>query len=389
MAKLFRRERKNGNGVATQVVSENGKQPLISLRDIVKTFSTAAGDFTVLKGIVADFYAGEFVGIIGKSGSGKSTLINMITGIDRPTSGEVSIGDVQVQKLSENRLATWRGRQMGIVFQFFQLLPMLSLVENVMLPMDFCNMYTPRQRKVRALELLRMVEMEEHATKLPTAISGGQQQRVAIARALANDPPILLADEPTGNLDSRTAGVIFKIFEDLARQGKTVIMVTHDSSLAQRVSRTFLIVDGEIANEFVARALPLLTPDQLLKATHHLQPMEFAPGATILQEGEPGDRFYIVTQGRAEVALKRPGGHDVVVMRPGPGEYFGEVELMRGGKNIATIRAIQDAPVEVVTLDRQAFSELLSESDSTRDALSIIADRRAAENVATRQEGTR
>jgi ABC-type lipoprotein export system ATPase subunit len=313
----------------------------------------------------------------------------MITGIDRPTSGEVSIGDVQVQKLSENRLATWRGRQMGIVFQFFQLLPMLSLVENVMLPMDFCNMYTPRQRKVRALELLRMVEMEEHATKLPTAISGGQQQRVAIARALANDPPILLADEPTGNLDSRTAGVIFKIFEDLARQGKTVIMVTHDSSLAQRVSRTFLIVDGEIANEFVARALPLLTPDQLLKATHHLQPMEFAPGATILQEGEPGDRFYIVTQGRAEVALKRPGGHDVVVMRPGPGEYFGEVELMRGGKNIATIRAIQDAPVEVVTLDRQAFSELLSESDSTRDALSIIADRRAAENVATRQEGTR
>jgi ABC-type lipoprotein export system ATPase subunit len=389
MAKLFRRERKNGNGVATQVVSENGKQPLISLRDIVKTFSTAAGDFTVLKGIDADFYAGEFVGIIGKSGSGKSTLINMITGIDRPTSGEVSIGDVQVQKLSENRLATWRGRQMGIVFQFFQLLPMLSLVENVMLPMDFCNMYTPRQRKVRALELLRMVEMEEHATKLPTAISGGQQQRVAIARALANDPPILLADEPTGNLDSRTAGVIFKIFEDLARQGKTVIMVTHDSSLAQRVSRTFLIVDGEIANEFVARALPLLTPDQLLKATHHLQPMEFAPGATILQEGEPGDRFYIVTQGRAEVALKRPGGHDVVVMRPGPGEYFGEVELMRGGKNIATIRAIQDAPVEVVTLDRQAFSELLSESDSTRDALSIIADRRAAENVATRQEGTR
>jgi len=389
MAKLFRRERKNGNGVATQVVSENGKQPLISLRDIVKTFSTAAGDFTVLKGIVADFYAGEFVGIIGKSGSGKSTLINMITGIDRPTSGEVSIGDVQVQKLSENRLATWRGRQMGIVFQFFQLLPMLSLVENVMLPMDFCNMYTPRQRKVRALELLRMVEMEEHATKLPTAISGGQQQRVAIARALANDPPILLADEPTGNLDSRTAGVIFKIFEDLARQGKTVIMVTHDSSLAQRVSRTFLIVDGEIANEFVARALPLLTPDQLLKATHHLQPMEFAPGATILQEGEPGDRFYIVTQGRAEVALKRPGGHDVVVMRPGPGEYFGEVELMRGGKNIATISAIQDAPVEVVTLDRQAFSELLSESDSTRDALSIIADRRAAENVATRQEGTR
>jgi ABC-type lipoprotein export system ATPase subunit len=385
MLGLFGRERKNGNGVAAVSASENGKQPLIRLRDIVKTFSTAAGDFTVLKGIDADFYSGEFVGIIGKSGSGKSTLINMITGIDRPTSGDVIIGDVQVHKLGENRLATWRGRQMGIVFQFFQLLPMLSLVENIMLPMDFCNMYAPRKRKERALELLRMVEMEEHADKLPTAISGGQQQRVAIARALANDPPILLADEPTGNLDSKTAGTIFKMFEDLARQGKTVIMVTHDSSLAQRVSRTFLIVDGEIANEFVARALPMLTSDQLLKATHKLQPMEFAPGATILQEGEPGDRFYIVTKGRAEVALKRPGGTDVVVMRPGPGEYFGEVELMQGGQNIATIRAVQDTPVDVVTLDRQTFTELLSESESTRDALSIMADRRAAENVATRQ----
>ncbi len=363
MAKLFRRERNNGKNEVKEVMADNGKQPLIRLRSIVKTFSTAAGDFTVLKGIDADFFSGEFVGIIGKSGSGKSTLINMITGIDRPSSGDVQIGGVEVNKLSENKLAAWRGRQMGIVFQFFQLLPMLSLVENVMLPMDFCNMYTPRKRKERALELLSMVEMADHANKLPTAISGGQQQRVAIARALANDPPILLADEPTGNLDSKTASVIFKMFEDLARQGKTVIMVTHDSSLAQRVSRTFLIVDGEIANEFVARALPMLTPDQLLKATHSLQPMEFAPGATILQEGAPGDRFYIVTKGRAEVALKRPGSHDVVVMRPGPGEYFGEVELMRGGQNIATIRAIPDAPVEVVTLDRHTFSDLLAESE--------------------------
>ncbi len=383
LTRLFRRERKNGNGMLAG--SGNGSQPLIQLRDIEKTFPTAAGDVTVLKGIDADFYAGEFVGVIGKSGSGKSTLINMITGIDRPTNGEVIIGGAEVHKMSENRLATWRGREMGIVFQFFQLLPMLSLLENIMLPMDFCNMYTPRQRKERAMELLHLVEMDEHALKLPTAISGGQQQRVAIARALANDPPILLADEPTGNLDSKTAGVIFKMFDDLARQGKTVIMVTHDSSLAQRVSRTLLIVDGEIANEFIARALPLLTPQQLLAATHKAEPMEFAPGATILQEGMPGDRFFIVTRGRAEVALKRSGGSDVVVMRPGPGEYFGEVELLKGGQNIATIRAISDAPVEVVTLDREAFMELLSESDATRDALSIIADRRAAENVSTRK----
>jgi ABC-type lipoprotein export system ATPase subunit len=382
MARLFGRGKKDGNNGDIQ--SGNGHGSLIQLRDIVKTFSTAAGDFTVLKDIDVDFYPGEFVGVIGKSGSGKSTLINMITGIDRPTSGEVIIGEKAVHKLSENRLAIWRGRNLGIVFQFFQLLPMLSLLENVMLPMDFCNMYTARQRKERALQLLRMVEMEEHAYKLPTAISGGQQQRVAIARALANDPPILLADEPTGNLDSKTADVIFRMFEDLARQGKTVIMVTHDSSLAQRVTRTMLIVDGEIVNEFVARALPQVSHQQLLAATHKLQPMEFAPGETILKEGEPGDRFYIVTKGRAEVALKRPCGSDVVVMRPGPGEYFGEVELMRGGRNIASIRAMSEVPVELVTLDRESFMNLMSESDTTRDALALIADRRAEENVQAR-----
>jgi ABC-type lipoprotein export system ATPase subunit len=383
MARLFGRGEKNGkNG---DIIPGNGNGSFIQLRDIVKTFSTAAGDFTVLKDIDVDFYPGEFVGVIGKSGSGKSTLINMITGIDRPTSGEVIIEGKAVHKLSENSLAIWRGRNLGIVFQFFQLLPMLSLLENIMLPMDFCNMYPARQRKERALELLRMVEMEEHAYKLPTAISGGQQQRVAIARALANDPPILLADEPTGNLDSKTAEVIFKMFEDLAKQGKTVIMVTHDSSLAQRVSRTLLIVDGEIVNEFVARALPQLSHQQLLDATHKLQPMEFVPGETILKEGEPGDRFYIVTKGRAEVALKRPGGSDVVVMRPGPGEYFGEVELMRGGRNIATIRAMAEAPVELVTLDRESFKVLMSESDATRDTLAHIADRRAAENVEVRR----
>jgi ABC-type lipoprotein export system ATPase subunit len=382
MPKLFRRKQSNGKN--NYPSSNNGNAADIQLRDIVKTFSTAAGDFTVLKSIDAEFNPGEFVGVIGKSGSGKSTLINMITGIDRPTSGEVIIGDTEVHRLSENQLAIWRGRNLGIVFQFFQLLPMLTLLENIMLPMDFCNMYSPRQRKERALELLRMVEMEEHAYKLPTAISGGQQQRVAIARALANDPPILLADEPTGNLDSKTAEIIFKMFEDLARQGKTVIMVTHDSSLAQRVSRTLLIVDGEIVNEFIARALPQLSHQQLLEATHDLQPMVYAPGETILKEGEAGDRFYIVTKGRAEVALKRQGGSDVVVMRPGPGEYFGEVELMRGGHNIATIRAMSETPVELVTLDREAFIRLMSESETTRDALALIAEHRAAENVQVR-----
>ena len=343
------------------------------MRQLVKTFSTAAGDFTVLKDIDASFYPAEFVAVIGKSGSGKSTLLNMITGIDRPSSGEIYAGQAAVHSMSENQLDRWRGRNLGIVFQFFQLLPM-----------DFCNLYSLRQRKERAMQLLRLVDMQDHAHKLPTAISGGQQQRVAIARALANDPPIVLADEPTGNLDSATAAAVFELFEQLVSQGKTILMVTHDSSLAQRASRTMLIVDGEIVNEFVARALPLLTPQQLLKATRMLDPFVFQPGEAILREGEPGDRFYIIIKGRVEIALKRPGSSDVVVMRPGPGEYFGEIELLRGGRNLATARAVSDAPVELVSLDRQEFAELMAESEATRDAMEMIVERRLAENVRTR-----
>ncbi len=364
------------------LIEGDDSQPLVRLQKIVKTYSNAAGDFTVLKGIDAHFYKGEFVGVIGKSGSGKSTLINMITGIDRPTSGEIYVGDTAVHSLTENQMAIWRGRTLGIVFQFFQLLPMLTLVENLMLPMDFCNMYTPAERKERAMQLLERVEMVDHANKLPTAISGGQQQRVAIARAMANDPPILIADEPTGNLDSKTANSIFEMFEELVGQGKTIIMVTHDSSMARRVSRTMLIADGEVVNEYVARALPQLNHQQMLKATHNLTPMKFEPGSTILRQDGHGDDFYIITKGMVEVALKRPGAIDVVVTRLGPGQYFGEVELMRGGKNIATIRPLPGTDVEVIALDRATFTELLSESNPTREALAQIAETRVAENVA-------
>jgi CRP-like cAMP-binding protein len=176
------------------------------------------------------------------------------------------------------------------------------------------------------------------------------------------------------------------MFQEFAGQGKTIVMVTHDSSLAQKVNRTMLIVDGEIVNEFIARAMPLLTQEQMLKATQNATPLNFEPGATILQEGTPGDKFYIVTKGRAEVALKRPGGSDVVVMRPGAGEYFGEIELMREEANIASVRAVADAPVELVALDRDTFMELLNESDVTRDAFKMIVDKRLAENVQTRRE---
>jgi putative ABC transport system ATP-binding protein len=224
---------------------------LIELRQVVKTYESAAGAFTALKGIDLAVNTGEFLAVVGKSGCGKSTLVNMITGIDRPTAGDVVIGGTAVHRLNENQLAMWRGRNVGVIFQFFQLLPTLSIVENVMLPMDFCNVYTPAERKARALRLLNEVEMAEHAHKLPSAISGGQQQRVAIARALATDPPIVVADEPTGNLDSKTAASIFQLFERLVAHGKTILMVTHDPDLAQRVQRAIVMADGEIVEERV------------------------------------------------------------------------------------------------------------------------------------------
>jgi putative ABC transport system ATP-binding protein len=225
----------------------NGNNHLIELQQVTKNYETAAGLFSALKQVDLKVDVGEFVAVVGKSGSGKSTLINMITGIDRPTAGEVLVGDAAVHILNEGQLARWRGRNMGVIFQFFQLLPTLTVLENVMLPMDFCNMYSSRARVERAIHYLEQVEMADHAHKLPSATSGGQQQRVAIARALANDPPILVADEPTGNLDSKTAEAIFHLFLALVSQGKTILMVTHDADLAARAGRTITVTDGELA----------------------------------------------------------------------------------------------------------------------------------------------
>jgi putative ABC transport system ATP-binding protein len=239
-----KQSRKNGNSTY-----QNGNRNLIELRSILKNYKTPAGDFTALRGIDLEIDKGEFIAVIGKSGSGKSTLVNMITGIDRPTSGEIYVGDVALHTLNEEHVAQWRGRNVGIVFQFFQLMPTLTILENLLLPMDFCHMYAPRERIDRAMHLLEVVEIAEHAHKLPAGLSGGQQQRAAIARALANDPPIVVADEPTGNLDSRTAEAVFELFEDLIAQGKTLLIVTHDRDQARRVERTVTISDGEIVME--------------------------------------------------------------------------------------------------------------------------------------------
>jgi putative ABC transport system ATP-binding protein len=231
--------------------SPNGHESghLMYLRDVKKAYKTEAGDFYALKGVDLKIDKGEFVGVVGKSGSGKSTLINMITGIDRPSSGEIWVNDHAIHGLDENSMARWRGRSMGVVFQFFQLLPTLTVAENVMLPMDFCRLYTPKERKERALALLERVEMAEQANKLPSQISGGQAQRVAIARSLATDPPIVMADEPTGNLDSKTADAVFHLFEELVSQGKTFLMVTHDNELANRLHRVITIADGMLVSD--------------------------------------------------------------------------------------------------------------------------------------------
>jgi putative ABC transport system ATP-binding protein len=222
------------------------KEALISVRNLTKVYRTAAGDFTAWHEINMDVYPGELLAVIGKSGAGKTTLINMITGIDHSTSGEILFGDRKINEMDENQLAAWRGRNLGMIYQSFYLMAGLNLINNITLPLDFAGLYQRDTAKARALELLRMVELEEHANKLPAQISGGQQQRVAIARALVNDPPVIVADEPTGRLDSATAEIIFKIFEALVAQGKTILMVSHDANFAERSSRTLEIADGRI-----------------------------------------------------------------------------------------------------------------------------------------------
>jgi len=236
--------------------SANGNNGLVQIVDLVKSFPVGGGQVTILKGLSFDVKQGEFVSIVGPSGNGKSTLLNMITGIDRPTSGQVFVTGLEINKMSENQLAAWRGKHVGIIFQFFQMLPALSLLQNIILPMDFARKYSPRERRERGMHLLEIVGLEDQAHKLPSMVSGGQQQRAAIARALSNDPDLIVADEPTGNLDTRNANDIFDLFIKLVEQGKTMLMVTHDKELSRRVPRVVEITDGKITrDEFVGGAV--------------------------------------------------------------------------------------------------------------------------------------
>ena len=241
----------------------NETQPIIDMRNIVKRFKVGNGEVTILHGVSFDVMPGEFLSIVGPSGNGKSTLLNMVTGIDRPSEGEVIVTGQPVHSMSENKLAKWRGQHVGIIFQFFQMLPALSLMQNVMLPMDFAKKFRRSERRDRAMELLELVGLADQAQKLPSMVSGGQQQRAAIARALATDPELIVADEPTGNLDAKTAGQVFDIFMKLVEeQGKTMLMVTHDQELADRIPRKIEIVNGNIATDTrnqIIRATPEIT----------------------------------------------------------------------------------------------------------------------------------
>lgn len=226
--------------------STTANPSLIDLRAVVKVYNGLAGAVTALNGIDLQVFAGEFFVVTGKSGSGKTTLVNMITGLDRSTSGEIWVGGEPIHRYGPEKAARWRARALGVVFQTFELLPTLTTLQNVMLPMDFAHRYPQGEQRSRAMRLLEQVEIADHARKLPAALSGGQQQRLSIARAMANDPPILIADEPTGSLDSTTAHAIIDIFAELVRQGRTIFMVTHDKDIAARGSRLVTLSDGEI-----------------------------------------------------------------------------------------------------------------------------------------------
>ena len=360
--------------------NQDRSKPAVSLKNVVKTYVNAAGSFTALKGVDLEIEYGQFVAIVGKSGSGKSTLLNMLTGIDHPTSGLVEMGGEDIYSLSESKRALWRGQNVGIVFQFFQLLPTLTLLENTILPMDYCNVYPYNERPLRAMELLKMVGLEDHIHDLPANVSNGQQQAAAIARSIATDPSIIVADEPTGNLDSRSADVVIRVFQELADLGKTILLVTHDPSLTSRVDRTVIISDGKIIDPTVASTLPSLDHPQMLHATNEVEKRIYEPGEVIIRQGDPVDYFYMVGDGCVEIV----GDGKTAVSTLSTHEFFGEIELMGKGTAVATVRA-NNSPVELALLPKNEFFKIMNDSPETSDQIMQVAKERRAENEARRQ----
>ncbi len=370
--------------------AESHPDAMIEIRGVVKKFSNAAGVFTVLKGVDLTINRGEFVSIVGKSGSGKSTLLNMVTGIDHPTEGKVIVNGVDIYTgVTESQRSNWRGKNLGIVFQFFQLLPMLTLLENVMLPMDYVDLYDFDERPARAMELLKLVGLEKFANKLPVLVSTGQQQLAAIARAMACDPPLLVADEPTGNLDTRSADTIIQLFEHFVAQGKTIVMVTHDPSLTSRTHRNIIISDGELIDEAVSKSLPQLRHRHMLEFTKLAEKRTYQPHETIISRNQNVDYFFMIRQGQVDIVLQKKSNKEFLLSRLGAGEFFGEIELMHGGKSVANVRA-GELPVEVLALPRADFSRVMGESPITADAVTKIVQKRLeAQKIADQRSSSR
>lgn len=333
---------------------ENGR-PIIEVISLEKYFKTAGGTAHVLKNINLKIAKGEFVSIIGRSGSGKSTFINMLTGIDHPSSGQVRVADTLLQAFPEGKIAEWRGRTLGIVFQFFQLLPTLSLLENVLLPMDFCGIYDPADREERALRLLDRVGLKDVAHKLPGAVSGGQQQCAAVARALANDAPILVADEPTGNLDSASAEEVLQLFEELVGVGKTIIMVTHDRGLARRTNRSVLLSDGELVDDLLVWAFPGL-PDEILLQLSHIAQNE--PYASEQALHELNDVVVVRSGGllvRGCPALQGAAGEPARILA---GQWLDLRQLGAECLPEVWVEAWEEGPVEISRINGDEFDRL-------------------------------
>ncbi len=352
---------------------------LLKLQGVSRTYQMGKVEVRALQNVDLKIRKGEFIVILGPSGSGKTTLLNLIGGIDSPTAGRILADGVDITSLDEKGLTNYRREHIGFIFQFFNLIPSLTARENVEFAAELVA------KPMDPLEMLDIVGLKDRADHYPSELSGGEQQRVAIARALANDPPIVVADEPTGNLDSKTAEAVFKLFDSLVAQSKTVLMVTHDRDLAKRVSRTLILSDGEIIEEYLARTFPTLTEEQVIRATRDVQAQRYAPGTVILEEGDPPDRLYIITKGQVDVVLNGNSDQEMISTALNAGQYFGEVELLRGGHNIATIRADRDTGAEVAALNRTLFDSLLAETASLRQELDRLVALRVAENQSTRR----
>ena len=366
--------------------AEDDRKPLIELSHISKTYVNAAGSFTALKDINLNFYESEFVGVIGKSGSGKSTLVNMITGIDRPTGGKVLVGGLDIHAMKESDQARWRGLNLGVVFQFFQLLPMLTLLENVLLPMDFCNKYEPDSRVERGMELLALVGLEKEAHKLPGSVSGGQQQSAAIARAMANDPPIIVADEPTGNLDAKTADSVYEKFDSLTGEGRTIIMITHDPEIESRLSRTVLISDGEVIDPVLAHTLSWLPHPVLRELGPSLERRSVSGGEPLDMTGVLSNQLVFIEHGQVSLSARGPSNHKKVTLLF-PGDYFSGSGIL----NDATLQDItvrpQNNALNIATLPWNRVTEALSgQSDLIEKMRSQLHGKMSGKEINDKQE---